>query len=186
MKINSRRDLVDLMRHLGLPLTAAEIGVAEGRFSIELLQKGIEKLYLVDIWETVPFIVGMGSQPQHLHDENYSSVLGKIKGHEEKVVLLKGFSYKMCDQIPNESLGLVYIDGDHTYTGARADIYSYWPKLVIGGIMAFHDARNPTYGIMDALYDFTKGLGITLLEEDGHIDNMGAYIIKRGDTYDAS
>lgn len=178
MKINSRIQLVELMKHFELPLIAAEVGVAEGRLSKDFLTWGIEKIYLIDIWEKVPFIKGCGSFEQEWHDDNYKSVLEKIKGYEEKVIMLKGFSYKMADTIPDESLGLVYIDGDHTYEGARADINSYWPKLVKGGIMAFHDAANPTYGIRDALHDFTKGVGINMLEENGEIANMGAWIQK--------
>lgn len=180
MKINSRTQIVELMKHLGLPLVAVEVGVAEGRLSKELLNLGIEKLYLVDIWECVPFIVGMGSMEQKIHDENYNSVLEKIKGQEDKVEILKGFSYKMAAHIPDNSVGLVYVDGDHTYQGARADIDSYWPKLVPGGIMCFHDAANPTYGIRDAIFDFTKGgHGMNMLEEDGNIANIGCYLIKQ-------
>ncbi len=178
MKINSRTQIVELMKHFNLPLIAAEVGVAEGRLSKELLDWGIEKLYLIDIWEKVPFIKGCGSFEQSWHDDNYNLVLEKIKGREDKVVILKGFSYKMADKIPDNSVGLVYIDGDHTYEGARADIDSYWSKLVKGGIMAFHDAANPTYGIRDALYDFTKGVGVNILEENGAIENIGAWIQK--------
>lgn len=64
MKINSKIDIVKLMRHLELPLVAAEIGVAEGRWSLDLLTYGIEKLYLVDVWERVPFIEGCASWEQ--------------------------------------------------------------------------------------------------------------------------
>lgn len=178
MQINSRVQLVELMRHFGLPLIAAEVGVAEGRLSKEFLNWGIEKLYLIDIWEKVPFIKGCGSFEQSWHDDNYSQVTERIKGNEDKVILLKGFSYKMAEQIPDESLGLVYVDGDHTYEGSRSDIDSYWPKLVPGGIMAFHDARNPTYGIERAIHDFTKGVGINELIEDGRIENIGVWIRK--------
>jgi len=108
MQINSRRQIVDLMKHFDLPLIAAEVGVAEGRLSVELLAWGIEKLYLIDIWEHIPFIVGMGSQSQELHNINYNSMLEKIKGQEEKVIILKGFSYKMANSIPDESLGMVF------------------------------------------------------------------------------
>lgn len=179
MKINSRIHLVELMKHFNLPLIAAEIGVAEGRLSKNLLDWGIEKLYLIDIWEKVPFIKGCAAFEQEWHNNNFKQVIEKIKGHEGKVVLLKGFSYKMAEQIPDNSLGLAYIDGDHTYEGSRADIDSFYPKLVQGGIMAFHDAANPSYGIRDAMYDFTKGVGINMLEEDGNIANIGAWIQKK-------
>jgi hypothetical protein len=178
MEINSRTQIVDLMKHFGLPLVAAEVGVAEGRLSIELLNWGIEKLYLIDIWENVPFIKGCGSFEQSWHENNLAEVKDRIKGHEENVIILKGFSYKMAEHIPDNSLGMCYIDADHSYEGARADIDSFWPKLVKGGLMVFHDARNPSYGIMNAIHDFTKGIGINELIEDGNIANIGAWIRK--------
>lgn len=180
MKINSRVQLVELMKHFNLPLIAVEVGTAEGRLSRNFLEWGIEKLYLIDIWEKVPFIKGCASFEQDWHNSNYESVL-KVKSDfpDRDVILLKGFSYIMADEIPNESVGLVYIDGDHTYEGARADIDSYWPKLVNGGIMAFHDAANPTYGVRDAIFDFTKGgHGMNMLEEDGNIANIGCWVQK--------
>ena len=180
MTITSRIHLVELMRHLNLPLVAVEVGVAEGRLSRSFLEWGIKKLYLVDVWEKVPFIKGCASFDNSWHTENYESCLKVQQDFPDRdVVLLKGFSYKMADEIPNESVGLVYIDGDHTYEGARADIDCYLPKLVKGGIMAFHDAKNPTYGVEAAIWDFTKGVGINELVEDGNIENMGAYIIKQ-------
>lgn len=178
MEINSRVQIVDLMKHFGLPLIAAEVGVAEGRLSRELLSWGIEHLYLIDIWEKVPFIKGCGSFEPSWHEENFKAVTEIALANLSKVTILKGFSYKMAEEIPDNSLGMAYIDGDHTYEGARADIDSYWPKLVKGGLMVFHDAMNPTYGIRDAMHDFTKGIGINLLQEDGNIANIGAWIQK--------
>lgn len=181
MEIKSRTKLIELMRHLGLPLVGAEIGVAEGIFSTELLSLGIEKLYLIDVWEKVPFIDGCASFEQDWHDSNYESVLERIKGHEDKVILMKGFSYKMAEQIQDESLGLAYIDGDHTRLGVKADIHAFWPKLVSGGIMAFHDYGNPTYGVFDAVENFKQenGLHVFELPEDGDRVNLGCYLIKR-------
>lgn len=178
MQINSRTQIVELMKHFGLPLIAAEIGVAETRLSRELINWGIETLFLVDIWDHVPFIKGCGSFEQSWHDTNYEAALKLQQDFPDKVLLLKGFSYKMAAAIPDNSLGMVYVDADHTYEGARADIDSYWPKLIPGGIMCFHDAANPAYGIQDAIHDFTKGVGINLLQEDGNIANIGAWIRK--------
>lgn len=179
MEINSRVQVVELMKHFKLPLIAVEVGTAEGRLSKELLNWGIEKLYLIDLFETVPFIKGCASFDQSWHDDNYKSVLEKIKGREDDVIILKGFSYKMAEFIPDNSVGMAYIDGDHSYEGARADINSFWPKLVDNGLMFFHDAANPSYGIRDAMHDFTKGEGINMLQEDGNIANVGAWIQKK-------
>lgn len=183
MTINSRTQLVELMKHLNLPLVGAEVGTAECRLSKEFIDWGLERLYLIDIFTTVPFIKGCASFDQSWHNNNYYEAKKLQDLRPEKIIILKGFSYLMAKAIPDESLGLVYVDADHTYEGARTDIDAYWSKLVMGGIMAFHDAKNGAYGIMNAIHDFTKGIGINDLVEDGQIENMGAYIIKKGQHY---
>ena len=52
MEIQHRTELTDLLKFYDLPLTAAEIGIAEGYNSADLLNAGIEKLYMVDAWQT--------------------------------------------------------------------------------------------------------------------------------------
>jgi methyltransferase family protein len=180
MKIETRASLIELMKHFHLPLVAAEVGVAEGIWSIDLLQQGIEKLYLIDIWERVPFIEGCASFDQEWHDKNYDSVVERTKPYKEKVIILKGFSYKMANQIPDESLGLVYLDAAHDYNGVKADIEIYWPKLVTGGILAFHDYANPEYGVWRAVKYFAHDneREINMLKEDGELVNIGCYIRK--------
>jgi methyltransferase family protein len=179
MIIETRLRLVELMKHFHLPLVAAEVGVAEGLWSINLLQQGIEKLYLIDIWESVPFLEGCASWDQEWHDKNYETVKEKFKDHPN-VIILKGFSYKMANEIPNETLGLVYIDAAHDYNSVKSDIETYWPKLVIGGIMAFHDYANPEYGVWRAVKNFAhdNNREINMLKEDGELVNIGCYIRK--------
>jgi len=180
MKIDTREDFPELLDHLGLPRIVCEVGTAEGIFSTEMYGWGLEKLYLIDIWENVPFIDGCASFEQEWHNKNYKQVK-ELFGDKPNVVLLKGFSYKMAEHIPDESLGLCYIDADHTYHGAKADARVFWKKLVEGGIMAFHDFENYNYGVNRAVQEFASenGLEINVLKEDGSPDNVGAYIIKK-------
>lgn len=179
MEIKSRTQLVGLMKELGLPLIACECGVAEGSFSLELLQLGIQKLYMIDLWENVPFISGCASFEQSWHDKNYNEVLERTKNYKDKIVLLKGFSYKMSDEIPDNSLGLVYLDAAHDYNSVKSDLLSFYPKLIYGGIMSGHDFGNESYEVDKAVREFTKGEGINVLEENGDINNMGFYFIKK-------
>lgn len=180
MQINSRTQIVELMKHFGLPLVAAEVGVAEGRLSKELLNWGIERLYLVDLFDNVPFIKGCASFEQSWHDTNYEAALKLESEFPDKIIILKGFSYKMANEIPDNSLGMVYLDAAHDYDSVRADLDSYFPKLVSGGVMAGHDFGNPTYGVRDAVHDFCANkYNIIELPEDGDINNMGFYFIKK-------
>lgn len=40
-------------------------------------------------------------------------------------------------------LDMIFIDGDHTYAGCKADIDAWMPRMAAGGIVAFHDSGAP-------------------------------------------
>lgn len=41
-------------------------------------------------------------------------------------------------------LGLLFVDGDHSYEGVSRDIKNHWPDVVESGLVVFHDAvPNP-------------------------------------------
>jgi predicted O-methyltransferase YrrM len=42
----------------------------------------------------------------------------------------------------NRPIRLLWIDGDHSYEGAKKDLHGFFPHLVPGGVVAFHDALN--------------------------------------------
>jgi len=42
----------------------------------------------------------------------------------------------------NRPIRLLWIDGDHTYEGAKKDLDGFFPHLVPLGVVAFHDALN--------------------------------------------
>ena len=44
----------------------------------------------------------------------------------------------------NEFVGLVFIDGDHTYEGCKGDIQGWLPLLAFDGIVAVHDYDKST------------------------------------------
>lgn len=176
MRVRYRKELLNLLDSLHLERVVVEVGSAEGRFAKELYDAGIDALYLVDIWENVPFIEGCGSFDQSWHNINYDNVRTMFSG-KDNVKILKGFSHKMAQLIPDKSLSLVYIDADHTYNGCKSDIQTWWPKLVDGGIMAFHD-YNDGYGVKRAVIEFAGERNINLIEEDGNPENQGAWIKK--------
>lgn len=178
INVQHREQLNKLLNHYSLPMRAAELGTAEGRFAKQMYDWGLDFLYLVDLFEKVPFIDGCASFEQQWHDKNYESVL-KLFGSDKKVSILKGMSHKMSEQVQNESLGLVYVDSDHSYMGCKAEIQYWWDKIVPGGIMAFHDYANLDYGVNRAVIEFVKGEhNVNRIEEDGQTENIGAWIRK--------
>lgn len=80
--------------------------------------------------------------------------------HAEEVVLREADLYHRCTQLHGDSKAfgqawtgivnldgiraypdpsMVFIDGDHSYNGAKGDILAWLPNIKPGGIMAVHD-----------------------------------------------
>ena len=58
-------------------------------------------------------------------------------------------------------LGMLFIDGDHTYEGVKADILQHWSELEVGGLAVFHDAAEksvPRKAIDETLISTGKGV----------------------------
>jgi len=170
---------------MGLPGNAAEIGVAEGNFSRDMLSwpTWFPKLYLVDRWKHAPQQKGDASMPQEWHDKNLTSVHKKVASVNaaRRVVFLRGDSADMALKVPHKSLALVYIDADHSFAGVMADIIAWLPKLVPGGVMAFHDYENRAYGVKEAVttYAHQNHLTVHPIPEDKPED-AGAYFYREG------
>lgn len=176
--VRHRRDLWRLVTASGLRGNAAEIGVAEGYFSADILSWPCEfpRVYMVDRWACNAGQKGDGGFNQSWHDSNRRQAQGRVAKFGDRAVILQGDSHLMAAHVPNQSLALVYIDGDHSYDGVMRDIQAWFGKLVDGGIMAFHDYEAPEYGVKQAVKEFCNRTRhhIHLLPEDNLAD-AGAY-----------
>lgn len=180
MEIRHRHQLPELLRHLQLPLIAAEIGVAEGNFSNELLYNGLDKLYSVDAWEQLNQR-GDGGFDNAWHKQNYQKTIDKLSKYGDKSVILKGLSADVAKLVNDNYFSLVYIDGNHSYDGVKTDIECWYPKLITGGIMAFHDFIDcESYGVKRAVYEFAMNnkLDVYIIPENKEED-QGAFFIKK-------
>jgi hypothetical protein len=54
------------------------------------------------------------------------------------------------------SIDLLFIDGDHTYEGCKADILTWAPRVVPGGDIIFHDSYEGSYGVQRAALEFAQ------------------------------
>lgn len=173
--INTRAHLHKL---IDLSLPGAEVGSASGVFALEILSWGISKLYMIDIWQHMPSIQGMAGEPQAEHDKRYKQAVERVKGYP--AVLMKGLSEDAAKQIPDGSLGFVYLDACHEEKDVLQDLEMWVPKLVFGGVLGAHDFGDPNYGVKRAMTKFCNGkYKIHELIEDGKIENIGAYFINK-------
>lgn len=61
----------------------------------------------------------------------------------------------VCERLEGDKLDLLFIDGDHTYEGVKLDFEMYSPLVKSGGMIAFHDIKQPPrYDLEDCRVSF--------------------------------
>lgn len=169
---------IDLNQILPENPVCAEVGVAEGLFSADILRWPAGKLFMVDNWAIIPTQTGDGASPKEWHDKNYQDAMNRVEPFKERVEVLRGISWDMAAKVQDESLDLVYLDAGHSYDCVKRDLEAWFPKLKKGGVMAGHDYLNTAYGVKQAVLEFCKGkYQVNVLLENKDVD-AGFYFIK--------
>jgi SAM-dependent methyltransferase len=124
----------------------AEIGVFRGDFSevvVELARP--EKYFLIDPWENQSgedlkkawYAEGSSNDMEVVHQGVQKRFAKEIaKGTVE---IRRGYSQSVLSDFAVDSLDFIYIDGDHRYEGALADLVDAWRIVKPGGIIALDD-----------------------------------------------
>jgi predicted O-methyltransferase YrrM len=121
----------------------AEIGSFQGRSTVMLAKVssryGLPPVVAIDPHNS-PILLDLQSNPEA---SSYEAFLGSIRsaGVSDHVEPHKAYS---ADVAPswNRPIRLLWIDGDHTYEGAKKDLDGFLPHLLPHGVIAFHDALN--------------------------------------------
>ncbi len=74
----------------------------------------------------------------------------------------------MSHHFSNESVDCVFIDGDHSYEGAKADINTWVPKVKPGGSLLFDDYSGHFPGVIRAVDQFVDGNQLRLVQINKH------------------
>lgn len=158
----TRNEIGSLLDEMGLlDLPAVEVGVAEGRYSKQILDWGIPYLYLVDLWASSPGgYAELSGWDDATHNQKLADAHGRLVDHIGKYKILRGWSHEMCDSIEDGTLGFVFLDASHDYVNVLRDLNCYWPKLVENGMMAGHDW--PIEGVQRAVTEFAKDHNLTI------------------------
>lgn len=132
----------------GLTGTAAEVGTASGRTALPLLRM-FTKVYIVDLW---PW-----------SEQDYRDCMATLSEYKDTFTVLRGLSWEMAEQIPDESLDYVYIDADHKYESIKKDLVAYYPKLRsgVGAVASGHDYGAGHPGVNQAVDEFVVEMGLT-------------------------
>lgn len=77
---------------------------------------------------------------------------------------IKGTWFMQRDSIEiskswNRKIDVLFIDGDHTYEGCKADIEAWHLHMKKGSVMLFHDCDESSPDVVQAVNEFGKKLG---------------------------
>ena len=137
---------------------AAEIGVAWGAFSTQLLQSRLETLYCVDSW--AQRTRKRGRQPWGTRF-SMAKAIEVLKPFGNRAVILRSESADAAHLLKDVGLDFVYIDATHSYEAVKRDIELWWPLVKRGGVLAGHDyspeAHRCCNGVIRAVDQFVAG-----------------------------
>ena len=138
-----------------------EIGSYSGEGTV-VLADHFKEVLAVDPWENGYDPNDVASHQCPMEDVfNAFTERTKIKGN---INFSRGKSLDALEFVADGSLDLVYVDGDHRYEGALADIKGWLPKIRKGGCMTGHDFSFPT--VRQALSEAFKGDYLALFQGD--------------------
>jgi len=123
-----------------------EVGVWKGDYAKQVLEQceSIERYYMIDPWAMLPDWNKPFNVETQVFDDVYAEAMEKTAFASEKVVVLRGRTKEVIDEIPDESLDFAYIDGDHTLRGITIDLIKLFPKMKKNGLIGGDDfTPNP-------------------------------------------
>ena len=120
-----------------------EVGIGYGTHAKHILNKNtnIEKLYLIDPMKYYPndlFADNIMNQEPEVEGNNfnelYELINEELSGWNDKIIWLRKESLTVTEEeIPNNSVDCVFVDGDHSYEAVLNDLKFWWGKIVVGG-----------------------------------------------------
>jgi hypothetical protein len=137
-------------RFLGLAAACApakgaivEIGSFTGRSTVMLgkvaAHYGFGPVVAIDPHNS-PILLGHKGNPDTSSYETFLNSIGAA-GLSKHVLTHVAYSADVAASW-DQPIRLLWIDGDHSYAGAKADLDGFLPHLVPFGVVAFHDALN--------------------------------------------
>jgi hypothetical protein len=139
-KGNQRENLLpQLINHLNLKL-GVEIGVDLAENSKIILDRTTEnfKFLLVD-----NYMDDYRNKKKYDGGLRYKIAQDNLTKYlNNRCQFLIGDSFEVSKGIEDNTVDIIYIDGDHSYNGIKRDFEAWMPKVRVGGIVSGHDYKN--------------------------------------------
>lgn len=138
--ITNRNQLGTLLNKLNLTGIGAEIGVAYGHNSKDILDKwnGFG-LFLIDPYQLDKCGEYIDGSSKIDFDKALLYCRNELKNHVFRTIHIRETSDFAYELLKGVSLDFVYIDGNHHNPQVTKDINNYWNLVRPGGILCGHD-----------------------------------------------
>jgi hypothetical protein len=148
-ELKHRYDIGDYLSKNGLNGEIVEVGVAYGQNAKLVLDewKG-EKMYLVDPYVKQDISQYASNMDNVDFDEMLKWATEHLEPHKGRFEFIRKFSNEAVSHFEDNSLDMVYLDGNHQNPVFENDFKSWLPKVKIGGILGGHDYMDldtPSY-----------------------------------------
>jgi len=149
--------LIELTKFHGFT-HGAEIGVHRGNTTYRILKACPNlRLIAVDRWKDIDPNTKDANEIG-LAGANMSAARVRFnrqpRSFRNRVTVLHGDSVAMAKKIPDSTLNFVFIDADHRYEKALADIKAWTPKVKEDGVVCGHDYNHPRFpGVTRAVHE---------------------------------
>lgn len=120
-----------------------EIGSFKGKSTVMLAKVaehyGLSRIVAIDPHNS-PELLDLDANPEA---SSFQEFLTNIQsaGVADQVEVHRAYS-KDAASLWDRPIRFLWIDGDHTYAGAKTDFDGFFPHVLPGGIVALHDALN--------------------------------------------
>lgn len=181
-------DLVAALRPKVVVELGTQSGVSYFTFCQSVLDHGLRaRCFGVDTWR--------GDEHTKAYEE---SVFAEVEAHNQAhyaqfSTLLRMYFEEAAPRFDAGSIGLLHIDGYHTYEAVRADFELWYPKVEPGGIVIMHDvmARLHDFGAWrfweeleasHATFLFKHGFGLGVVQKPGgpsHDSSLLSFLFSR-------
>ncbi|QEC69073.1 class I SAM-dependent methyltransferase [Panacibacter ginsenosidivorans] len=167
----SHAELFTLYRHalqLSKGAVVVEIGSYRGKSSIALglaARQSGARVYCIDPHDDYVGVAGGVFGPVDLKDK-IANIQQFDLGDIIFPVCLSSFE---VGKIWSKPIDLLWIDGDHSYTGVSTDFYQFSVHVKKNGILIFHDSH------MEGIKQLMSEIDINSFRKIGEVDSMTIY-----------
>lgn len=129
---------------------AVDLGTCFGRSAVILSQRA-KRVITVDIFENIDLIKNEGSRAHYKnlfesHHHNYEDIKLLLSRYPN-ITVVQSLTHEYALTQNDNSVDIILLDADHSYTGLLRDLRAWFLKIRQGGLFLFHDATDENWDV---------------------------------------